>query len=60
MENTKIIIDLDAMPKAAQDRLARATLEAVKRFKSQPGGKEYLARRAEEFHKREAAAKEGS
>lgn len=57
MEKEKIIVDFNEMPEATREMLIRATLKAVREFKAQPGGKEYLDKRTEERRRRNAAKK---
>lgn len=40
--NPEPTINFDAVPDYVRDDIVKATLEAVKRFLAQPGGKEYL------------------
>lgn len=55
----RITIDTSAVPEPNAERLACATLAAVKRCLVQPGGAEQLEKFAEQYYKRKAAKSTG-
>lgn len=47
--STTLSIDVNAIPEYKRDYIAKATLDAVKRFLAQPGGREFLDAKKEEL-----------